>query len=211
VIRTYFFEGIDSQKPAELLFLDSLRERIRKIVSSILISIGNKFNYQDPRFLCQAKNDLFRLAGVQIINRAIISAGFQCLYPENILLQDRVCLGHNNSIWAFHRVIIGSYTQTARDLLIISGSHDVGSYEPLKNQEVIVGQGCWVGARVTILGGVRIGKGCVIGATSLVNESIPDWSIVAGSPARVIGKREPASVIWNPFGPYSPGDLADIE
>jgi acetyltransferase-like isoleucine patch superfamily enzyme len=74
-----------------------------------------------------------------------------------------------------------------------------------------VGQRCWIGARVLILGGVRIGKGCVIGAASLVNQSIPDWSIVAGSPARIIGKREPATVIWSPFGPYSPEDLADIE
>jgi acetyltransferase-like isoleucine patch superfamily enzyme len=150
------------------------------------------------------------LAGVKVGLSAIISSGFQCIYPSNIVLQDLVCLGHNNVLWAFHRIVIGSHTQTARDLLIISGSHDVNSYEPLKNQQVVIGQGCWIGARVTILGGVRLGKGCVIGAGSIVKEDIPDWSIAVGSPARVVGTRKPTASIWSPFGAYSPEDLNEI-
>jgi len=86
----------------------------------------------------------------------------------------------------------------------------VNSYEPLANQEVVIGQGCWIGARVTILGGVRVGKGCVIGAGSIVKESIPDWSIAVGSPARVVATRKPAASIWNYFGAYSPEDLNEI-
>ena len=183
---------------------------LKNAVAPLLLALGNRLNYQDPRFLCSTKNRLLRLAGIDVGARAIISAGFQCIYPSNITLQDRVCLGHNNIIWAFHRIVIGSRTQTARDLLIISGSHDVNSYEPLVNQEVLIGQGCWIGARVTILGGVRVGKGCVIGAGSIVKESIPDWSIAVGSPARIIGTRKPTASIWSLFGAYSREDLNEI-
>jgi len=55
-----------------------------------------------------------------------------------------------------------------------------------------------------------VGKGCVIGAGSIVKESIPDWSIAVGSPARVVATRKPAASIWNYFGAYSPEDLNEI-
>jgi len=167
-------------------------------------------NYQNPRFLCNIKNKFLTLAGLRIENRALVSSGFQCLYPSNILLQDCVALGHYNRIWAFDQVIIGRYTQTARDLLVISGSHDTSTYKPLDNQKVVIGQGCWIGARVTILGGVRIGKGCVIGAGAVVNKDIPDWSVAVGVPARIVHQRESGDVILCPFGEYSPNDLEDI-
>jgi len=183
---------------------------LQKALAPLLLAFGNRLNYQNPRFLCNTKNRFLRLAGIQAGRRVIVSFGFQCIYPSNIILQDLVCLGHNNIFWAFHRIVVGSRTQTARDLLIVSGSHDVNSYEPLANQEVVIGQGCWIGARVTILGGVRVGKGCVIGAGSIVKESIPDWSIAVGSPARVVATRKPAASIWNYFGAYSPEDLNEI-
>ena len=54
---------------------------------------------------------------------------------------------------------------------------------------VIIGDNCWLGAGVTVLDGVIIGKGCVIAAGSVVNKSIPDNSIAAGIPAKVIKNR----------------------
>lgn len=54
---------------------------------------------------------------------------------------------------------------------------------------VNIGDNCWLGAGVTVLDGVTIGKGCVIAAGSMVNKSIPDNSIAAGVPAKVIKER----------------------
>lgn len=48
----------------------------------------------------------------------------------------------------------------------------------------------FIGSGTTILGGVRIGPNAVIGANSLVNSDIPEGTVCAGSPARVIGKFE---------------------
>lgn len=47
----------------------------------------------------------------------------------------------------------------------------------------------WLGAKTTVLGGVTIHKGSIAGTSSLVNRSLPEYSICAGIPAKVIRKR----------------------
>lgn len=60
---------------------------------------------------------------------------------------------------------------------------------PSNDQPVTIEDGCWIGANVTILKGVTIGKGSVVAAGAVVNKSCEPYSIIAGVPARVIGKR----------------------
>jgi len=55
--------------------------------------------------------------------------------------------------------------------------------------KITIGDGSWIGASVTILDGISIGKGCVIGAGSLVTKDIPDYAIAVGSPAKVLRHR----------------------
>ena len=59
---------------------------------------------------------------------------------------------------------------------------------------VEIGDGAWLGQNVTVLPGVRIGKGCVVAAHSVVSTDVPDYSLAAGAPARVIRR----------FGPVAP-------
>jgi len=51
---------------------------------------------------------------------------------------------------------------------------------------VVIGRGCWIGARVIILKGVELGEGCIVGAAAVVTKSFPSWSIIGGNPARLI-------------------------
>ena len=53
-----------------------------------------------------------------------------------------------------------------------------------------IGDNCWLGAHVVVTSGVSIGERCVIGAGSVVTSDIPDHSIAAGAPARVIRRIE---------------------
>jgi acetyltransferase-like isoleucine patch superfamily enzyme len=53
-----------------------------------------------------------------------------------------------------------------------------------------IGSNCWIGTKVTILDGVTIGNNVIVGAHSLVKESIPDNAIVAGTPAKILKMRE---------------------
>lgn len=59
----------------------------------------------------------------------------------------------------------------------------------LENLPVTVGDDVWIGSRVMILPGVKIGKGSIIGAGAVVTKDIPEYSIVGGVPAKLIRSR----------------------
>ncbi len=179
----------------------------RHIREKVILRVCNLIPISHSSGSAEYKNILLRWIGLRLDKPVFIDHGFRCICPQSITLERCVSLGHDNHIWAFMPVKIGHHTMTAKDLLIISASHDSSSFEPLAGQEVEIGPGCWIGARVTILGGVKIGKGSIIGAGSLVKNSIPDWSIAVGVPARVIKQRQPAPKIWNNFGYYSLDEL----
>ncbi|MDX6182202.1 CatB-related O-acetyltransferase [Flavobacterium sp. Fl-77] len=67
-----------------------------------------------------------------------------------------------------------------------------GSYSKGK---IIIGHDCWIGIGVTILSGVEMGNGCVIAAGSVVTKSFPPYSILGGSPAKLIRMRFSDKVI----------------
>jgi acetyltransferase-like isoleucine patch superfamily enzyme len=56
-------------------------------------------------------------------------------------------------------------------------------------EKVIIESDCWIGANVTILAGVHIGRGCIIGAGAVVTHDIPPYSVAVGVPAKVIKAR----------------------
>jgi len=188
-------------------FLRTGRALLRRLLAATCVRAAGWFAHRETGWLLACHNALLRQAGIRAPEPFFADRGFRCLYPGNITLGRHVSLGHDNHIWAFLPVRIGAYTQTAKDLLIIAGSHDVNTLEPLAGQDVVIGPGCWIGARVTIIGGVTIGRGCVIGAGAVVRGNLPDWSVAAGVPARVIRTRAPAPRMFNPFGHYTHADL----
>lgn len=62
-----------------------------------------------------------------------------------------------------------------------------GYYE---EEPVIIGNDVWIGARVIILPGVKIGNGSILGANAVVTKDVPDYAIVGGNPAKIIRVRE---------------------
>ena len=115
---------------------------------------------------------------------------------------------HNLHIGALESVIIGD------DVLIASGvyisDHNHGSYsgeshsnpsEPpvkrsLTSSPVIIGNNVWIGERASILPGVSIGDGVIIGAGSVVTKSLPNFVIAAGVPAKIIKRFDAEKNIW---------------
>jgi maltose O-acetyltransferase len=85
-------------------------------------------------------------------------------------------------------VRLGRNCDIAMEVLFITSDHEVGPPErrggPSIKAPIVVGDGVWLGARVTILPGVTIGDGCIVGAGSLVTSDCPAQGVYAGSPAR---------------------------
>jgi len=90
---------------------------------------------------------------------------------------------------------IGDYVHIAAHTVIIPANHIFKSKKkPICKQGaskkgITIKNDVWIGAHVTILDGVEIGEGSVIGAGSVVTKNIPKYSIAVGVPAKVISKR----------------------
>lgn len=70
-------------------------------------------------------------------------------------------------------------------------------YQPLESKgPVVIGAHSFLGYRVSIMPGVTLGKHCVVGANSVVTRSFPDYSMVAGVPARLIRSFSPSQGVW---------------
>ena len=92
-------------------------------------------------------------------------------------------------------VVIGDNCIIGEGLYLHSENHNYGSNDiPIMHQGVSqigirIESNCWFGSRVTVLDGVSIGHGCVVGAGSVVTKSFPPMSVIAGVPACLIKVR----------------------
>ena len=114
----------------------------------------------------------------------------------HLKIGDNISLGEYSHITCANKVTIGNGVLTGRFVLITDNSHgnntkEVAEIVPLareihSNGPVHIGDNVWIGDKVTILPNVTIGKGCIIAANAVVTKDIPEYSVAAGIPAKVI-------------------------
>ena len=90
------------------------------------------------------------------------------------------------SIGCFKKIHIGDNLLCGANVLITDSDWHFGDYRSGEDKEVIIGNNVWLGYGVIVLKGVTIGDNSVIGAGSVVTSAIPENSIAAGNPCRVI-------------------------
>jgi maltose O-acetyltransferase len=95
-----------------------------------------------------------------------------------------------------HDTVIGEKVMMGLEVLALATRHrDDDLSVPLIDQgyyprrPVVIGSGVWIGARVILLPGVRIGDNAIVAAGAVVTRDVPPWSVVGGVPARVIKYR----------------------
>ncbi|MGL4278792.1 MAG: phosphopantetheine-binding protein, partial [Albidovulum sp.] len=156
-----------------------------------LLKIINYYNYTHVSELRQAT----RHGSQRISPTASFANG------RNIRLGDRISIGAGSSLWAGSgtaRIEIGDDTLIAPAVMITAANYryDDGSpinAQPMQEADIIIGRDVWLGYGAVVLAGVRIGDGAIIGAGAIVRSDVPDFAIVAGNPASVIGRRKQPS------------------
>lgn len=93
-------------------------------------------------------------------------------------------------------ISIGARTLIGPNCSFYSATHPLdpflrnGINGPELGKPITIGEDCWFGGSVTVCPGITIGRGCTIGAGSVVTKDVPDFHVVAGNPARIIRKVE---------------------
>ncbi|MDD2943194.1 MAG: acyltransferase [bacterium] len=122
-------------------------------------------------------------------NTIVTAKGGEIKLHPGVNISSDCRIATQSSVEICSGVLIGAYTY------IGPGNHRTNDSRPIMEQGmdirggVHIGENCWIGARVTILDGVKVGNNSVIGAHSLVREDVPENAVVAGTPARIIRYR----------------------
>ncbi len=121
-----------------------------------------------------------------------------------IIIGDCCYIGPNTRIWSAKKITIGNRVLIAHNVNIFDqNSHPMDSKErhldqmhimekgfqdfvDLNEKEIIIKDDAWIGFNATILKGVTIGKGAIIGACTLITQDVPDFAVVIGNPAKII-------------------------
>lgn len=133
-----------------------------------------------------------------------ISSSTSILHPNNLDIDDNCWIGHHCLIDASGSLTIGEGVQISSLNAILTHSSHISIrllgkaflekelHERIGYiaEQVIIGSYTFIGSGAIILPGTIIGKGCVIGAGSIVKGEIPDYSLVVGNPAKIIGTVE---------------------
>jgi acetyltransferase-like isoleucine patch superfamily enzyme len=153
----------------------------------------------------------------KIGENVIFEKGVLVFHPENICFGNNVYIGHNTILKGYYsgKMIVGDHTWIGQNCFLHSGGGiEIGKavgvgpgviiissmhiperlptpvmHSGLEFKKVVLEDGCDIGVGVTILPGVRIGIGSIVGAGTVVTKDVEPYTIVAGIPAKVLRKR----------------------
>ncbi|MEN0140074.1 MAG: DapH/DapD/GlmU-related protein [Rhodococcus sp. (in: high G+C Gram-positive bacteria)] len=150
----------------------------------------------DVRVEAFSRNGIELGDNVTVGRGATIAASGVIANPgTGVVIGDRTAVGMYNTVWGQGGVVIGRDCLLGPNVVIVSENHvysDENTPIRLQGEErlpVTVGDDCWLGAGVVVVGGVTIGDGSVVGAGSVVTGDLPPGSVAVGSPARIVGSR----------------------
>ena len=122
------------------------------------------------------RRQLLRMAGYGIGAHTFIGQDFMIV--DELADRHRVSIGERVAIAPRVTLVVSSQPQVSRILPFVRTAHGY----------IEIGDDAWLGAGCIILPNVRIGRGAVVGAGAVVTKDVPDYTVVAGVPARVLKK-----------------------
>lgn len=103
---------------------------------------------------------------------------------------ERCFIGTNVHLALHDKIFIGNNVSINSNVQLLTGSHDTyDSAWQLIKKPIVIKDFAWIAYNAIILPGVTIGTGAVIGAGAVVSKDVPDYAVVAGNPAKVVGQR----------------------
>lgn len=150
-------------------------------INTILCNIpGNNFRISWLKFL-----------GAKIAKHVHLYEGFHIRKPNGIQIESGVSIGPKVLLDGRRGLIIERNAVIAYDAIIWTLNHDYNDIDfKVKGGPVVIGKYSWVCSRAIILPNIKIGNYAVVASGAIVTKDVPDYAIVGGVPAKIIGWRE---------------------
>lgn len=124
------------------------------------------------------------------VSTAFIEPDFFCDYGYNIFLGENFFANHHCVMLDAATITIGNRVLLGPAVHLYTTTHPLNAVERASGMQlvapIVLEDDCWIGGNTVIMPGVTVGKGAVIGAGSVVTQSIPANTVAAGNPCRVI-------------------------
>ena len=175
-------------------------------------------NFVNPFYHKKGSNTrIFRRARIDTMPFNVFEMGDNSTIEDFTFVNNgvgAVRIGSSSFIGAMNVIIgpiaIGNHIMTAQNVVMSGLNHGFSDvtigfrYQPCTTGLITIGDGSWIGANCVITAGVTVGKYCVIAAGSVVTKDVPDYSIAAGNPARVIKHFNHQANAWEKYIPPAP-------
>jgi len=152
-------------------------------MNNVIVGRGTRLHIDSEWMLAQ---------GSRIAANCVISSRESVENVGRLILGEGSHIGDNSLIDLSADVVFGAHACVGPSCIIYTHNHryeegDRSTWEtPIDIGPVTIGDGAWVGARVTILSGVKIGKMAVIAAGAVVVKDVPDYGVYGGIPAKAL-------------------------
>lgn len=147
-------------------------------------------------FPARLRPGLLRLFGARVGRGVLIRPGVRVHWPWKLTVGDHCWIGEDAWLLNLEPIRLGSDVCVSQQALLCTGSHDHRSETfEFDNGPIEVGDGAWIAARATVLRGVRVGVGALVGAGALAVRDVPAGGRVLAPLSPQGGDRSPAAVV----------------
>jgi acetyltransferase-like isoleucine patch superfamily enzyme len=161
------------------------------------------YYYLGKNVVIKGKKSIYFDENIHICSQSVVICGGKLKFGENTYI------GFFSEIMCIHDVQFGKNIICGPFLFITDSNHEYRDIRiPISDQgaplnerqnQIQIGDDTWIGAHVSIIGNVKIGKHCVIGAGSVVVKDIPDYCVVVGVPAKIIKTYDFSKNQWQDY------------
>lgn len=165
----------------------SLRNRILRFIWGFVNSIFFKLS---PRSFHIWRVFLLRCFGAKIGKGVHIYSKVKIWAPWNLEIGNNVGIANGVYLYSQNKIKVGHRTIISENAYISTGTHDYNDPgNKLITKPITIEEDCWLAVGVFVHPGIRIPKGVIVGACSVVVKNPLEWSIYAGNPCQKLKNR----------------------